>query len=238
MIQLKKSIREISELIKDKFKKLIEGIKTGGVEYLLYAVGSRFPEWLFRYYHAYLIEADDLKIITRDYKDYEVRFATLDDIDNLKSVDINREKACHRLERGDTCVIVVKDGQVVSISWAATGRLYNRYAGSVVDTGDDGLFLYGVYIIPEERMKGFFASCFKKQIEYYATQNRTKKYGVVEILNMASLKIHLRMGFKTTGETFYVALAGMSICYYKTWPKKTGKFHIFFRRPPNGLEWV
>ncbi|MEW5925050.1 MAG: hypothetical protein AB1746_13780 [Candidatus Zixiibacteriota bacterium] len=224
--------------IKNKVRNLINGVKSGGIEYLLYSIGSHFPEWLFRYYHAYLIEADDLKLITRDYKDYEIRFATLDDIDNLKSVEIDREKARHRLERGDTCVIVLKDGRVVCISWAATGRLYNRYAGSIVNTGDDGLFLYGVYSIPEERMKGFFGSCFKMQIEFYAARNRTRKYGVVEILNMGSLKVHLRMGFKTTGETYYIAILGMSICYYKTWPNRNRKFHIFFQRPPDGLEWV
>lgn len=224
--------------IKNRLNNLKSGFKSGGIEYLLYSIGSHSPEWLFRYYHSYLIEGDELKLITRDYKAYEIRFATLDDAENLNSVEIDRDKARHRLKRGDTCVIALKEGRPVSISWAATGRLYNRYAGSILETGDDGLFLYGVYSIPEERMKGFFASCFKLQIEHYAAQSRVKKYGVVEILNTASLKTHLRMGFKITGETYYVALAGMSVCYYKTWPKKTGKFHIFFRRPPSGLEWV
>jgi len=224
--------------IREKIENLKKGIKTGGFEYLLYSVCSHFPEWLLRYYHTHLIEGDDLKLITRNYKEYTVRFATEDDAGHLESVEIDREKALHRLERGDTGVIVLHNDRVVSISWAATGRLYNRYAGSILDTGHDGLFLYGVYSVPEERMKGFFGSCFKLQLEHYASLGRTKKYGVVEILNAASLKTHLRMGFKVTGETYYIVIAGISLCYYKSWPHKTGRLHLFFRRPPEGLEWV
>jgi len=224
--------------LKQKLNKLKKGWKSGGFEYLLYSICSRFPEWLLRYYHAHLIQGDELKVITRKYKDYKVRPADVDDVDKLGSVEIDREKALNRFRRGDTCVIVLKDERVVSISWAATGRLYNRYAGSIVDTGDDGFFLYGVYSVPEERMKGFFASCFELQLAHYTSMNRTKKYGVVEILNSSSLKTHLRMGFKITGETYYIAVAGVSICYYKYWPHKTPKFHIFFRRPPQDLEWV
>lgn len=225
-------------MLKDKWQRFKKGLKDGGIDYLLYSLTSHFPEWLLRYYHVVFIRGEDIKLFTRPHKDYDIRFADESDAGNFEEVESTREKALHRLRRGDSCVIVLKDDRVVSISWAATGRLYNRYAGCIVDTGDDGFFLYGVYSVPEERLKGFFTSCFKKQFEYYAGQGRTVKYGVIEVLNKSSIKAHLRIGFKTVGETYYLAILGISICYYKTWPVKTRKFHIFFKRPPQNLEWV
>jgi hypothetical protein len=224
--------------IKEKLNRLKTGFKSGGFDYLLHSLTSYFPEWLLRYYHTFLFEGDELKLITRKHKDYIIRFATEADAGNLDSVDVDREKALHRLRRGDTCVIVMKDECVVSVSWAATGRLYNRFAGSIIDTGGDGVMLYAIYSRPEERLKGFFASCFKMQIEHYQKLKRNKKYGVVESLNTNSIKTHLRLGFEITGETFYIAIAGISVCYYKKWPYRTRKIHIFFRRPPENLEWV
>jgi len=220
------------------FANFKKGIKDGGLDYALTAITHRFPESLLRYYHTNLIKGDEIKLITRNYKDYEIRFATEADAGNMAHVESEKEKALHRLKRGDTCAIVEKDGQIVSISWAATGRLYNRYAGSIIDTGEDGFYLYGVYSVPEVRMKGFFASCFKLQFEHHLKQGRTTKFGAIEVLNKNSIRTHHRLGFKTVGETYCITILGVTFCYYKSWPIKTKKLHIFVKRPPENLEWV
>jgi len=228
----------INSFLVEKWRRLRKGISDGGLEYLVCSFASRFPEWLFRYYHTVLIRGDQIKLIVRRRQDYKIRLANADDAGDLEEVGIARRKALYRLDRGDTCAIVSKDKRVATISWAATGRLYNRYAGSIIDTGEDGLYLFGVYSVPDERMKGHLHSCYQLQFEHHAKQGRTLKYGVIDILNKGSLKAHRRMGFQIAGETYCVTLFGMSICYYKTWPHKTPKLHLFFRRPPQNLQWV
>ena len=224
--------------IRDKFRRFTEGIRKGGLEYLLSSLTSRFPEWLLKYYHTYLIEGDELRLPERRHNGYHIRFATLEDAGNLEDVGVDREKALHRLNRGDKCAIVLKDSRVVACCWSTVGRIYARIGGSIVDTGPDGFYLYALYSLPEERLKGFHISCYLKQIEYHKSQNRHQKYGVIEVLNTNSITSHLRMGFRISGETYYFAVAGMSLCFYKKWPQKTRKLDVFFRRPPRKLEWA
>jgi len=225
-------------LLKEKSAKFRKGLKSGKLEYLLYAGTYRLPEWLLRYYHTYLIEAEKLNLITRSYKGYATRFATVEDVDKFEAIGVSKDKVQHRLNRGDTCAVVLKGEEIVGLGWAATGRLYNKYGGSIIDTGENGVILYSVYVIPEERLKGFFSLCFAKQVAHYRAQNRNKIYGIIEVLNTGSIKTHLRLGFEITGETYCFTLLGISLCYYKKWPFKTKKIRIFFRRPPENLEWI
>lgn len=215
-----------------------EKLETYGLEYILGAISARMPEWLFSYYHTVLISTHHPKLVTRAYRDYIIRPAGMDDINNLLTVDISADKARERLERGDTCFIVEKAGQVVAISWGAKGRMWIRYGGQVVDTGEDGFFLYGVYILPEERMKGFIGPLFEMQFVHYGHDGRDFALGAVDIFNKPSLSLHRRMGFDLVGETYCITLMGVSCCYYKKWPGKSPKLHFFFKRPPENLPWV
>jgi hypothetical protein len=226
------------QYICEKLRRLKKGFNAGGFEYLLSSFASRFPEWLFKYYHTYLIEADHLHATNREHKGYSIRFATPEDAGNLESVGVDREKALHRFGRADKCAIVLKGDSVVACAWSTVGRIYVGMSGSIVDTGPDGVYLYGLYSVPEERLKGFHVSCLQKQGSYYESQGRRRKYGVIEALNTNSIVSHLRAGFRITGETYYLAIAGISFCYYRKWPQKTRKVHVFFRRPPQKLEWV
>ncbi len=227
-------------VVAEKLSRLKKGYKKGGFEYLLYSITSRFPEWLFRYYHTFLFAGENPKIITRKNPGYTIRFANVQDAGRFADVESDREKALERLERGDSCVIAVRerDAKVVTISWAATGKLYNRFAGTILDTGKDGYYTYGIYSIPEERLKGLHSNCYKMQVEHYEKMGRVKKYGTIDCLNTNSIKIHQRMGDKKVGETYYLALLGISLCYYKKWPFSGPKVDVFFRRPPRKLKWV
>ncbi|UCD18517.1 MAG: hypothetical protein JSV44_06310 [Candidatus Zixiibacteriota bacterium] len=219
-------------------KKFQQRIKECGFGYILFAISERLPEWLFSYYHSVLLTCTNPKLLTRRYKDYAVRFATEADMDNLGTVGTSKEKALERFHRGDTCVIVEKDGRIVSISWVAIGEVFIRYGGTILDTGPEGLYLYGVYTIPEERMKGFIGPMFKSQLEYHARRNRKLAIGAVDFFNKPSLALHRRMGFNTVGETYGIIAAGISIVHYKKWPYKTRKLHVYFKRPPRNLPWV
>lgn len=210
----------------------------GFFEKVLHALSWRLPWWMFSYDHTYLIGGRELKLQVREYPQYEIRQATLDDVGAMTRAGIREALFRHRIKRGDHCILVLKDGRAVSWSWSATGRLFLMLGGIIVDTDRTGFFLYDVYTVPEERLKGFIMVCFEKQLEHYHSRGCWDIYGTISAFNVHSLKTHFRMGFKTRGEAYSVTMAGINICYYKFWPHKTRRVHIFVKRPPENLECV
>ncbi len=193
---------------------------------------------MFSYDHTYLISSRELKLKVRDYPQYEIRQATLDDVETMTSAGIRESLFRHRIKRGDHCILVLRDSKAVAWSWSATGKLFLMLGGLIFDTGKSGFFLYDVYTVPEERLKGFIMVCFEKQLEHHHRRDCWDIYGTISAFNIHSLKTHYRMGFKTCGEAFSMTLAGINVCYYKSWPHKTKKVHVFIKRPPEDLECV
>jgi len=225
--------------IKEKYRRFSKGYKSGGVEYILYMVSSYVPPWFFFYAHQTLVTIHRPEIKAREYDGYRVRAATTDDIESLAELGVfSRDKIRRRLDLGHACTVVVKDGRIVSTGWAATGRIFVKLGGSIIDMGDEAVFVDGLYTIPAERMKGLFASVLKAEYEHFVPQGRNRIYGVIDSINKNSMTSHLRMGFEPAGETRYLILAGVSLCYYKYWPQKMPKLHVFVGRPPDNLEWV
>jgi hypothetical protein len=212
--------------------------QTGFFERVLHAVSWRLPSWLFNYDHTYLMGGRDLKLKTRDYPHYEIRQAKLTDVEIMKKAGIRESLFRHRIGRGDHCVLVLKEGRPVAWSWSATGRLFMMLGGLIIDTGEKGFFLYDVYTVPEERLKGFIMICFEKQLEHHHERGCWDIYGTISAFNVHSLKTHFRMGFETCGEAYSLTLAGVNLCYYKSWPHETRKVHVFVKRPPEQMECV
>lgn len=76
------------------------------------------------------------------------------------------------------------------------------------------------------------------QSEYYAKLNRTRIYAHVHTANKASLNIHKRYAFRFVGETHFIRLLGINICYYKRWPVSAKRLHIFVKNPLDNLNAV
>jgi len=193
---------------------------------------------MFSYDHTYLMNGRELKLKVREYPHYEIRQAVIDDVETMKAAGIKEELFRQRIVRGDHCLIVLKEGRAVAWSWSATGRLFMLLSGLIVDTGKNGFFLYDVYTIPEERLKGFIMSLFEKQLEHYHNRDCWEIYGTISAFNPHSLKTHFRMGFETCGDAFSCTLVGINLCYYRSWPHKTRKVHVFVKRPPEDIECI
>ena len=120
--------------LKKKINTVISGFGTHGSEFLLYLISVCCPAWLFRYSHTYLFQGKDLFINSRTNEGYEIRFLTVEDIGKLKNFRTSMVKAQYRLNRGDVCVVTVKnaDDSVVASMWAATDMLYSEYTGTIL----------------------------------------------------------------------------------------------------------
>jgi L-amino acid N-acyltransferase YncA len=222
-----------------KLRNFKAGYKKDGISYIINIIMWRVPHWFFHYNHSLLFATDKPRIILRKYPDYVVRAADMNDIDAIERLEIYpKGKTARRLKQGDYCHIVLKGEEVVSIIWAKLGKMFAFQAGSVIDTGDNGFFLDGLHTIDRERLKGLHMAVYKSLFDHMASLGRHHIMGIVNAPNKVSIETHRRMNLSIVGETFYFTLIGMSVCYYKTWPGKTGKIHVFFKRPPGNLDWV
>ena len=157
--------------------------------------------------------------------------ATFDDVERLAREGVREHIFRERLVRGDHCVLVLKGDRVVAWSWSTSGRLYVSSGGIRFDTGNDGFFLYDVYTAPEERLKGFILGCFKRQVEHYRARGGCHVMGTISPFNTESLRTHLRMGFRICGETIGFTVAGIRLCYYRSWLTRRRRIDLVVWRP-------
>jgi len=218
--------------VSDKLNRFKNGLRQYGPEYLIYCITSRLPGWFLGYHHTYLLTARELNLNISAEDGLDVRFASHDDIMRSKITAVDRQKSSQRFRNGSKCAVVYSRGKMVSIGWAAVGRIFTRQAGSVIDTKNDGVYVYDVYSLPEERGKGFYRACLKLISDFYSLHQRSRKYVIIDVLNSDSINAHIRLGFRVCGESIHVVLGGINICFYKKWPQKKSRFHIFLKKPP------
>lgn len=208
----------------------MSGFATHGPGFLLYLISICCPAWLFRYSHTYLFQGKDLFINSKTNEGYEIRFVTISDVAKLKNFRTSMAKAKDRLNRGDICVVVVRnaDDSVVASLWAATDVLYSEFTGTILNTGDDGFYLYSVYTIEEEQSKGLYSGMLLYLITYYYVFNRLFIYAKVDFFNILSIQIKKKIGFKIIGESFAFRLFKFNLCYYKYWNIKLNSNYLFY----------
>jgi hypothetical protein len=167
---------------------------------LLHSLSWRLPDWLFKWDHSYLLQSRQLRLIVLPHPDYQVRPTSLEDIGVFERANVDPELIACRLRRGDHCVMVLKNDQLIAWSWTAIGRLLLKLDGAFFDTGEDGFFIYDVYTAPAERLKGLIMNCYELQLNHYRRTGRENIYSAISVLNTNALSTHFRMGFTAIGE--------------------------------------
>ena len=103
--------------------------------------------------------------------------------------------------------------------------------GLDLDVGDDSLYLYGAYTLPEARMKGLYNTTIKELYDLYKDNNIHSIYGLVEYTNRNSYNLHLRLNFKPIGKVIFVALALFKFSIFYDLEKGKRKFKIYTLLP-------
>jgi hypothetical protein len=221
-----------------RIKKFLREVARLNIDYIFDAMSWYFPNWLFYYYHNYLISADNPKLVVRTYATYFKRLASIDDLPLLKKCGISERFAREHLDAGDRCVIMGQNDKIMSIIWGCSGRRYLKLSGAILDPGEQGVIFYAGFTDEQARLKGLFPTSFNELYQSYVDEGRRRIYAGIHSLNTNSLKLHERMNFDIVGETYFLVLLGVHICYYKKWPYPNKKIHVFIKSPPENLQWV
>ncbi len=198
------------------------------IEYFFHSLSWRMPSWLFKSDHSYIVQSRQLNLIVSPHPDYQVRSTSIEDLGAFERAHLNPELIASRLQRGDQCVAVLKDDQLVGWSWSAVGRVFLKLSGTVFDTGDEGFFLYDVYTAPSERLKGFIMNCYELQCDYYRNSRRQNIYSSISVFNTNALRTHFRMGFNAVSEIINLKILGISLscCYSRS--SREGRWQVHF----------
>ena len=208
---------------RNKIRKLIDGVKVGGFEYILYNITDRLPRWLAYYRHSLLLMHDinktPLPDIDRDRTDYTFRMGTLADSASLEPFNISETMTREWLELGYTLFLALKGKQVVTYHWYARGDLFLAVSGTYFSTASDEVFGAGTATLADNRREGLFKGVYVRHREYYRDIGCTKSLATVNILNRGSIKAHEHLGYVTVGETYHFEFLGLAFTYYRSWPK-------------------
>lgn len=220
-----------------KLTNLLNAIKNLDFDYVLNAISWRLPDWFFVYTRSIIVRTDSPKLITRRLTSYAQKFITIEDAHLLEKVNIPKELLSERLQHGDKCYVIYQDDEILTIIWGSTGKRYMKFYGTVLDPGDDGLMFYGGFTAESMRLRGLFPVAFDKIYQAFQEENMSTIYAAINSLNTSSLKLHKRMNFKEVGDAIHWSVFGLNFTYYRSWPHKTKKLHVFAKAPPNGLYW-
>ena len=105
-----------------RIKKFLREIARSNIDYVLDAISWRLSNWLFYYYHSYLISTDKPKLVVRTYASYFKRFASTNDLPLLKKCGLSESFAREHLNAGDRCVIMGQNDEIMSIIWGCSER--------------------------------------------------------------------------------------------------------------------
>ena len=224
----------------NKLKRHLNGIKSGGFHYFIGVLKELWPHRFLGTGRVVLVAKESFNIETPAEGEYRARLATLDDLDILGDFGrvFDRKRCEYQLKRGDACVIIFKGDKPVMMGWGATGKLFCRSNAAILDTGNNGYYVYGGYTIREERKRGLANLGEMTLVRYYASQDRNIIYVLIDPKNTASITMHKNHGFETLGYSRFFWVFGILICTYKYWPETSVKMRIFLKRPPDGYDWV
>jgi GNAT superfamily N-acetyltransferase len=220
-----------------RWRRQWEGLREFGFEHILRVLSWLLPSKLFHYNHAILFGATDLHVDAPSNHDYQVRFASKADVDSIGAMEIDRELFLKRLRRGDICAVVTQRDQIVCMNWASTNAIFAPLTGTILKLSSDDVYFYHLLTLPEHRGQGLSRLIYKIQAEYHQSRGHNRIYAGVKTNNTVSIKLHERFGFFRVGESIRVVFLGLNVCWYKSWPHPTPRFHFFFRQPTD-IQWT
>jgi hypothetical protein len=130
-----------------------------------------------------------------------------------------------------------QDDKILTLLWASPGKRYLKLGGGILDPGENGIIVYGGYTEKSVRLKGLFPVAFNELYQSFVREGRYIIYAAIHTMNEYSLKLHERMNFIRAGESIHFSIFNIKMTFYKYWPHKAKKVHIFIKTPPNGLFW-
>lgn len=147
---------------------------------------------------------------------------------------VSRDLFLEFFDAGHVCYVIEKDDAIRGYAWAFLGCYcitYDGYKRSkfTVDLAPNTVFLGNVFVTPDYRRAGLYASMLKGIVANEAKERRIARVVVdVKASNPVSLEVHRNRAFKLKCALYHVALAGFA--GFVAVPR-AGRIQVFIGNP-------
>ncbi len=130
----------------------------------------------------------DIFFVSPGYKPFQNRYASIR--------RARMEECTSRVDRGDVGFLALEGDKVVGWTWVCLQE--GKYEPAIemdIKFGPSTSMIYGLYIIADERGKGYATLLLKHAMNYLAQQKFTRVAAVVEHDNLPSQRSFMKLGF-------------------------------------------
>lgn len=224
--------------VKEKIKKYWGLIRQGRFDFVLQAIAWSVPKWLFFYSHSVYLKSDNPNWKCASTDGCELRLARPEDAPLFEPIGTSRDTVLERLGAGERAAILLKNGQLLTAVWAGTSKRFLKYCGTIFDPGPDGAFYYGAFTRAEARRRGYYSATRKYLHETLVREGRRLNWSALSANYPGWVNAVMKFNFAKVGETFFIKLLFVKICYYRMWLFPRGKFNLFFKMPSKDMIWM
>lgn len=185
-------------------------------------------------YHIYLyaeivILERDLSLPTKKYKtkkQFNVQILTKESDLSIYEDQLSSQKLqvfSDHFHDGCLCVICLADKEIASYVWISTKDFYDKHLYKYnFKIKEKCIYQFDGLVFPKFRGTPVVLLIQQRAWEYYLEKRYLKTICAIDTYNLPSLRLHLRLGFKETGEVVIFR----KLFFYK-WSKKeiyTGQY--------------
>ena len=118
-----------------------------------------------------------------------------------------------RLDQGQRCYVIREGGEIAARQWMVGDRaIYDTNSGlRFVPPARPALWCHDIFVAPAFRMRGFFLSLMQNALAMGPDGKASHLYGEIHFLNHASVRAHLRFGYRVIQTVTVVSVLGWKV---------------------------
>ncbi len=205
----------------------------------LYRIAWRFPRWMFRFNQGTLIRTRVHPLPHRMNPRHTHSFANQSDLPEISEITGHSEEdLTRRMQECGECLVTRDTGcddRIINVQWMYRGNTFVKGLGLWVEIDSDSAYTYGSYTVPSCRMRGVFQTALNQTIGALGEQGVTSVYCLIERVNGASYRSHMRLGYEPVTRVSHLVLLGLKITLTRDYSTSRRRVKMFFRYPRNSF---
>ncbi|RPI79640.1 MAG: hypothetical protein EHM45_02095 [Desulfobacteraceae bacterium] len=163
-------------------------------------------------YDRYMLLCSDRVAIDETSSRQDVLQVLSEDKPEIQSVfPIAEESLARRFQNGDLCFMLGTNQAMLSMVWGHRGKCYIRGAGKHLNIGDDTVYLYNAFTVPNVRRNRVFSRLINEFFKYYSGKGIKRYCSLVSPGNRQMLAILHENGFRVESNLRYIRIATFGI---------------------------
>ena len=197
----------------------------------------KLPDWLICFNRGWIMKTESFSFpekLNPAVKALPVSApASESDLDNIVRISgVNSQIVSYLLQSGVVCYLAsVGNAPPSSIAWSVSHRCYVRGMGFEYDFGTDGIYIFWVATLPQDRGKGLYMRLASEAEKHDRKRGGRSFYVMVELTNAYSKRMFQKIGYKPILKLTYLKFLSVKVSHTKDLLTGKTSFKVFVRDP-------